>query len=116
PIAWKGACGLNAILALFCTGNALLFDIPDREEDRKNGTPTLVVRRGLRVVKMVCAVLSLSGIVWSLLGPVFPQARLGLVLLGAALFGAARTARYDARPSTIAWWIDGALLLPLLTV
>lgn len=132
PISWGLALLTSAVLALYCTANALLFDIPDVREDRRNKTPTLVVMRGITATRRTCVVLCVTGLAFlsfaltlhsSLFGTPFAgvgaqESRLGsfigLSVLGLSLLGAALSVREETKVGTMAVWVDGALLVPLI--
>lgn len=108
---------LTCALSLFCTANALLFDIPDTSEDRRAGIPTLPVRLGLGPTRSVCRLLISCGLLFSAWVFATSETRLGtlgLFCLGAGLFVATRQVDFGTSRRSVALWVDGALLLPVV--
>lgn len=122
PRPWSHAVGLTVVLALYCTANALLFDIPDREEDRRQRTPTIAARHGITRARRTSALLCVGALFALLLLRLFdpswlaasPGASLGLGALGVYLIAASSLLDEHTRAATIAWLVDGGLLLPLV--
>jgi 4-hydroxybenzoate polyprenyltransferase len=123
---WPGAVGLTVVLSFFCTANAVLFDIPDRDEDLRQQTPTVAAEHGVDEAKRLSAGLCGLGLALSVLLAALshtlaqaspglaPGTLLGLVALGAYLIAISSRIDGRTRASTIAWLVDGGLLLPLL--
>lgn len=115
---------LSAVLALclgtLCTANALLFDTPDRRQDRARGVPTLIRARGIRRTKTRCALLCAAGMsfaswVPSLTAGSSPAWGIAWALWvwGAALGLATVLVRHTTTKDALAGWVDGSLLIPL---
>jgi len=110
PVPW----GLTLALGLLCTINALLFDIPDQAEDVESGVATVVVTRGLRFTRqLVIGVALLAGLILILL-PLPLSTRAAPLGLATGLAVSAWGTSESTRKSTIAWGVDGLLLVPLI--
>jgi 4-hydroxybenzoate polyprenyltransferase len=113
---------LLAVLTLCCTTNAILFDLPDIREDARLGVPTLARRFPLRKTQWLCTSLTASAgllVSWAMSQLQMPRAThaLGalLVLSGALTIMTWCITKHTPK-ATVAWWVDGALLLPLAWV
>lgn len=107
---------LTLALSLYCTDNALLFDIVDLNEDRRAQVPTLPVRSGLLSTRRLSRALSLAGLLASgafAATSAMPITSLGLAALGLTLAIFTELLHFGTSPRVVAWWVDGALLLPL---
>lgn len=104
---------LTLPVACLCTVNAILFDIPDQVADRKEQIPTLPARWGTASALGLCRAMSLSAglLVVALLREWQPLACLALALMVAC-------SRIDTKTSksAVAFWVDGALMLPTLVL
>lgn len=100
-------------LCLVCLSNALLFDLPDRMQDRRAGVPTLAAEHGPGVTRRTARAAAGAASLAALIAP--SAARPGLLLVCAALVLATVIVSEQTPKSTLAIWLDGALLLPLLT-
>ena len=110
------ALALTCALSLYCSANALLFDLPDVGEDERTGVPTLPLRWGLRGTRWASRALVAAGLVgsavFSTLGGAVSHA-VGLLCLGAALLAFTELFHFGTPRRRVALWVDGALLLPL---
>lgn len=110
------ALALTCALSLYCTDNALLFDIPDVSEDEQAGVPTLPLCWGLSGARWASRVLIAGGLlssaVFSALVPALSHS-VGLFWLGAALLVFTQFLHFRTPRRVVAWWVDGTLLLPL---
>lgn len=105
---------LQSALCLYCTANALLFDIADASEDRQEKIPTLPVRFGTRRTLIVTLALTSFGLICAGAFSVFRGvAHPGLYALGAALIVSSQLAQLSASRRKVALLVDGALHLPL---
>ncbi len=114
PLA--SALWLTLALALACTANALLFDLPDLDEDRRASVPTLARAAGPTAAKRAAGGLALLCAALGAFAPTAaePASRLGLVGLGLALALASRRVHPGTSRAAVAVWVDGTLLLPAL--
>lgn len=103
-------CGL---LACLCTINALLFDIPDQAEDHQQQVPTLPTRWGIKPTLLSCRLMSLGTLLSAVL---LLERPLPLVCLALALLVACSLIDTKTAKSTVAFWVDGALMLPALVL
>lgn len=104
------AAFLTLSLGLLCTVNALLFDVPDMQEDRERGVPTAAVLRGISFNRRLCVFLCLlaaSLAYWGLTKP------LPIVAFAAFLIFAAVRINEKTAKRKIAFWVEGCLILPL---
>ncbi len=101
---------LTVTLGLLCTVNALLFDVPDIDEDRERGVPTAALRWGIRVNRYISLALCLfaGGLAWLGLADPLP-----LTAMAGFLGIAATKIDETTTKTTVAFWVDGGLLLPL---
>ncbi len=116
PPSMAMALLLTIIASLYCTANALLFDIPDVGEDTRSFVPTLPARWGLSMTRRCARLLALTGVGASLVYVWHERAGaggLGLVGLGAALLVFTELLHFRTSRRLVSWWVDGALLLPL---
>lgn len=112
----SAALVLTVVLSLYCTNNALLFDIPDVSEDERAQVPTLPACSGLAITRRWSRTLALTGASTSLVyaglfGTIADGA--GLLSLGGALLVFTELFHFRTSRRMVAWWVDGALLLPL---
>ncbi len=114
---------LTLVLALLCTTNAILFDIPDREADSALGISTLPVEIGVRksarrcLLLLACAsVLWLSAATTGILAPTPLTVHAGLAALTIALSLFCFLTNEHTSKTFVAFWVDGALVLPLFVV
>lgn len=115
-VSFLQAIALTSALAFYCTANALLFDIPDVEEDDQTGVPTLPVRWGLHRTRWVNRALVTAGLLSSVAFAALFGAdshAVGLFCLGFALLAFTESFHFRTPRRTVALWVDGALLLPL---
>lgn len=110
---WK-AFALTLSLSLFCTANATLFDVPDLEEDTRQGVPTLPRVMGLPRTKLTIVTLCLLGLItFGTFRSLFDASSAwGIFVLGFFLLLATAFVRRHATRDSVALWIDGALILP----
>jgi 4-hydroxybenzoate polyprenyltransferase len=103
-------CALTLSLGVLCTVNALLFDVPDVEEDRENTVPTVALSWGIGVNRRlsIAGCLIACGLAWWGLDKPLPVVAVALFLIFAALRITEKT-----KKTTIAFWVDGCLMLPL---
>ena len=115
-VSLVGALWLTLALALACTANALLFDLPDLDEDRRAGVLTLARAAGPTAAKRAAGGLALLCAALGALAPFSaePASRLGLVGLGLALGLASHRVHPETSRAAVAFWVDGTLLLPAL--
>lgn len=113
---------ITGVLALYCTANAILFDVPDTSEDENERTPTIASNQGIEAAKSVSRRLCQTGLGLLALSSFFDTVdlsmthALGLFGLGIYLVVAARRISDDSSRNGIAWLVDGGLLLPLVIV
>lgn len=100
-------------LCFACFANALLFDLPDESLDRRTGVPTLAAKHGLSATRSIAGAAAGAGSLAALFAPL--PARASLLLLSAALIVATGRVTHETQKTTLAFWVDGALLIPLLT-
>lgn len=108
---WLSAAVLAASLCCLCTANAQLFDFPDYLSDQSNGIRTIPLALGENLSQLVC-------IGWISLGLMFgafmdSSARYPLFALGCALLVATGLTKTTTRKTKVAFFVDGALCLPL---
>jgi len=116
PAPLASALWLTLALALACTANALLFDLPDLEEDRREGVPTVAHALGPRAAKRLAGALALASAALGGLGlaSLSRGTRFGFVVLGVALLASSQRIRPGTSRVAVALWVDGALLLPAI--
>lgn len=107
----SSTASLAASLCCLCTANAQLFDLPDLVSDQNDGVKTTPVLLGEKVSKLI-------GLGWISLGAAFgamtePLTRYPLFVLGFVLFLATGVVKKTSPKSQVAFWVDGALCLPL---
>jgi len=103
---------LSASLMCFCTANANLFDVPDERRDRAAHVPTAPVLLGYRGARLL-------GVGWTILGMLcalltLQVRRYPLLGLGVALLFAHALVRPETKKASLALWVDGCLMLPLI--
>jgi len=108
---WLSAAVLAASLCCLCTANAQLFDFPDYLSDQSNGIRTTPLALGENISRLIC-------IGWISLGVMFgaftaSPARYPLFALGCALLVATGLTKTTTPKSKVAFFVDGALCLPL---
>ncbi len=123
-VFWPAFSLLIITLALYCTANAFLFDIPDRQVDKLNDVPTQASLRGLDSTKRLCTVLCLAGMLFSLLigfttiGPLKAAYQVNtaasLFFLGVLLLISSHRVNETTSRTAVAWRVDGALLVPYI--
>lgn len=111
-------------LALYCTANALLFDVVDHREDAARQVPTVAVHRGIHTAKRRALGLASAGflvaplLVLSVGGAALLSKEVSnlLALAGLGLFLLVAAWRVDEQSSRdhIAWLVDGGLFIPLV--
>jgi len=109
--AWR-ALLLALCLGAFCTANALLFDIPDMPKDRQFGVQTMALRYGPARAKQLAIACIGAGSVYLFFAS--PEARLALGALAIALLLSVLLVQPSTPKSSVAFWVDGALALPLI--
>ena len=115
---------LTLVVGLYCTANAVLFDVPDRDIDERSGVPTIMLTRGLTGARRSCLSLCSAGILlWPLGLGVVGQSAISpsqlanlaaLTCLGIVLTVASVRIQCTTPRSQVAWYVDGALLLPFV--
>jgi 4-hydroxybenzoate polyprenyltransferase len=125
PVNFPTAGILWLTLCTYCTANALLFDIPDLNEDAKSEVPTLPRSHGVTTTQRTAFNLALLGLLFCPLGILsyFGSAELisrsgevvALSTLGIFLMFCSRRIDKNTRKSRIVWFVDGGLLLPALS-
>jgi hypothetical protein len=103
---------LLASLSCFCTANAQLFDIVDLSHDRSAGIRTTPFLIGVRGTQVVGIVLIAIGLVFAQIGP--ETAQVPLWGLGLALFASSGLLQPSTSKPVAAFWVDGALGIPLI--
>lgn len=112
---------LFTCLALLCTANALLSDVPDAAEDARRGIFSVAVRRGPRVARrrsrQLCGLCLLLILAWATVSfPSVPQLLSLCALFCAALALTAQAPHVSFASSRhqLALGVDAVLVIPLL--
>jgi len=110
-------------LALFCTANALLFDVVDRRDDAARKVPTVAVQKGVQAAQRQALMVTCAGLLvaplaafglggLALLHRAAPNL-LALSALGVFLLVAAPRVNEQSSRDHVALLVDGGLFIPL---
>jgi 4-hydroxybenzoate polyprenyltransferase len=108
---------LTGALSFYCCTNALLFDIPDVEEDARAKIPTIPLSFGLVETRATCRALLCAGFFCSVLfcsQVTLGWHSVGLFALGTTLLIFTQHLHFRTARHLVALSVDGALLLPLV--